>query len=505
MIFALLFCFVGCGESDQILPGSSGLGAYSDHTKPTQETALKRNYISMIYYADMDENPLTTTVPENHELLKLVYSPLLRVTGRLKPQYVLAESIVTEGKKVTVTLKAGLKFSDGSKVTAEDVDDSIQTIRKNPNSPYNSRFTNIKRYYAEDNRTLVIYLKEADVDFINNLDFPVMKQGKGVGCGPYKFGKKGGEAVLVANELYLETPSIQTIYLKSPANQEERQNMFSVGLLDAYFGTAESKQVFAAGKNYNVQIYPGDNLLYLGINCREGLLAKADFRGFLNLALAREKLVQSVLLGQAEAARYPYQPSWYKSPQTVEGSGLGDAERKAAIETLGLKLEENVLQDAKGKAITFNLLVCKENEVHKDAAAVIAEGFAMIGITLKIQAVSRADYDTRLAEGKFDLYLGEVKTGRTLNSSLYAEGSAINFSGKTFPALQGVAADYKSGKKTLSEFAQVFDQYTPIIPLAYRGGAIFAAADIDEFQSTGSWALYGDGAKLKTKETEKTS
>ncbi len=507
MIGALALGIFACGEPEPD-PGSSPLGAYSDHTPKTEEAAPARNYISLIYYEDMDGNPLTTTNRENHELLKLVYSPLIRLNGKLEAEYVLAESITMEGKTVRITLRKGLKFSDGSAVTAEDLDDSIQTIRQNPTSPYHSRLTNIKRYYAENSRTLVINLKEEDVDFINNLDLPIMKGGKGVGCGPYRFSKKGGERVLVANTHYFARPAIQTIYLKEPTDEKERQNMFAVGLLDVYFGTAESAQVFAGGKAYSVQSYPGDNLLYLGINCREGLLKSGKFRSFLNQITAREKLVKSVLLGQGEAARYPYQPSWYKAPQTVPGSGISETERKEQAAALGLSVTENALLNSAGKPLTFRLLVAAESNIHKAAAEAVAEGLAIAGVTIKIEAVPRAEYDARLAEGTFDLYLGEIKTGRTLNPALYASGSAVNFSGVEFTKLQSAAAQYQSGKISLSAFCEVFDRYTPILPLAYRGGALFAAGDIGEFQSTGSWALYGDMTKLVIKsekiETEKT-
>lgn len=503
LLAVLLLSMAGCGEAE-LDPGSSPLGAYSDHTQKEVQTNPPREYISLIFYEDMDRNPLTTTNRENHELLKLVYGAPIRLGADLKPQNVLAEKITAKGKTVTVVLKKGLKFSDGSAVTAEDLDDSIQTIRKNPSSPYYSRLTNIKRYYAKNGRTLIIELKEADVDFINNLDIPIMKDGKGVGCGPYRFSKKGGERVLVANKNYFEQPAIKTIYLKAPANEQEKQNMFTIGLLDVYFGKAESAQVFAGGKEYSVQGYPGDNLLFLGINCQKPLLNSGSFRSFLNQVTVREKLVKSVLLGQGQAARYPYQPSWYKAPQTVAGSGIDETERKAQAAELGLTVTENALLNRKGKPITFGLLVVKESAVHKAAAEAIAEGLAVAGITVKIQAVPRATYEARLKEGKFDLYLGEIKTGRTVNTALYT-ASTVNFSGVEFEGLATVAAAYRSGEKTLAEYAEAFDRYTPIIPLAYRGGDLFAAGDIGEFQSTGTWALYGDMTKLITKETEKTT
>lgn len=502
LIFALGFSAVGCNLGADIEPGSSQLGAYSDHGG-TVEIVPARKEISMIFYEAMDTHPLTATNMENHELLKLVYSPLVRVNEDLKAEYVLAEKVQVEGLQVTVTLKKKLTFSDGSAVTASDVDYSIQTVRKHPESPYYSRLENIQKYSVKDAHTLSITLKEADIDFINCLDLPIVKKGKEIGCGPYRFGTEGGKKVLKANKHYFEKPMVETIRLKAPKSKTERQDMFAVGLLDVYFDSAESEQKFAGGKGFSAQVYSGDNLLYLGINCREGLLQNYKFRAFLNKVTARDKLVEGVLLGRAEQAIYPYQPNWYKAEQSIPKGGISDSEKASLMKELGLKQEGNTLLDQEGKEISFRLLACGENEMHSAAAQAVAQGLAIAGITLKVEAVDRATYQARLAEGNFDLYLGEIKTGRTLNSSLYSSVSAINYSGVPFPALEQAVADYKSGNLLLSEYCKVFDQETPIIPLAYRGGVLLASADIGEFKSSGCWSVYGDIAKLIMKETEK--
>lgn len=501
LIASLLLC--GCSMEGDPEPGSSPLGAYSGQGGG-DFSAPKREHVSFIFYEDMDVNPLTATNSENHELLKLVYSPLIRLDGNLKPQYVLAESVLVEGVAVTVTLKEGLKFSDGAAVTAADVAESIKVIRANPTSPYYARVQNVKQYKAVDGKTVKITLHQPDIDFINCLDLPVVQKKGGLGCGPYRFTQKGGEQVLTPNEHYFIEPSVGTIYLKKPIDEKQRQEMFAVGLLDVYFGTAESTQVFAGGKEYKVQTYPGDNLLYLGVNCREGLLADAGIRAFLNQLTAREKLVQSVLLGQAEAARYPYQPSWYKAEQTVSGQGLSDTEKKEKAAKLGLQVTEKALLDQEGKPLSFRLLVTEESAIHTAAAQAVADGLAVAGVEIKVETVPRATYDARLAEGKFDLYLGEVKTGRTLNPALYTAGSTINFSGIPFPELEQAAAQYKSGDLLLLDYCKIYDQYTPILPLAYRGGALFTSADIGAFKDTATWALYGDITKfvIKSQDTE---
>lgn len=502
ILTAMMLLLSGCSGSVVEEPESQ-LGAYGGSGNETEQQVIPaRHYISMIFYEDMDINPLTTTNSENHELLKLVYSPLIRLNDRQEICYVLAESVAVEGTAVTVVLKEGLKFSDGTAVTASDVAASFKTVQKTPTSPYYGRLTNVKNYSAADDRTLSITLQQPDVDFASCLDIPVMQKNGTAGCGPYQFSEQGGERVLTPNPNYFVQPGIGVIYLKKPANEKERNNMFSVGLLDVYFASAESKLVFSAGKNYQVQTYAGDNLLYLGINCQSGQLANAQLRSFLSGLIGREKLVEGVLLGQAEASAYPFRSGWYKAEGLVQDKGWSDAEKKEKAAALGLNLTENLLLDASGTQLTFSLLVAEGSEVHKDAAQAVADSMALSGVKINLEIVPRADYNARLASGQYELYFGEVKTGRTLNTALYAAGSTLNYGGFSSPELEAAAAQYRQGALTLAEFGAVFDQYTPIMPLAYRRGVLFVASDIGEFQSTGTWALYGDITKLITKETE---
>lgn len=502
----LLFSSVGC-TGVQIDPEKTETqpGAYGHSGEKEKQVLPARNYISMIFYEDMDTHPLTATNIENHELLKLVYSPLIRLDGQLEEKYVLAEQVTVEGTEVRILLKNGLKFGDGTAVTAEDVAAGFRLIRNTPSSPYHARLENVKKYTVADQRTLTVTLHRPDVDFVHCLDIPVVKKGTTVGCGPYQFGEQDGKKVLVPNPHYFLTPSISVIHLKKPANEKERQEMFSVGLLDVYFATAERELVFSGGKDFKVQTYAGDNLLYLGIQCQNELLSRPELRGFLSGLIARKKLADGVLLGQADATAYPFQSRWYKAEGLIQDKDWTDLEKKEKAAALGLNLTENMLLDAEGKQLTFSLLVNEESAVHRDTATAVAENFAVSGVKIQVEAVSRAKYNERLARGEYEFYLGEVKTGRTLNTALYRTESSLNFGRFSQPELETAAADYTAGTKTLSEFAAVFDRYTPIIPLAYRQGVLFVAADVGEFQSSGTWSLYGDITKLNTKETELTT
>jgi len=503
LLVAVVLLLGGCSDATlEQLREETQLGAYGNKAEEQAEKIPARTYISLAFYEDMDTNPLTTTNSENHELLKLVYSPLVRLDAQMKPVYVLAESIEVDGTTVKVTLKKGLKFSDGSKVKASDAIASIKKVRNSSESPYNARLADLKNYWTDDDRTFTIKLSEENVDIAACLDIPVVKKGKeSVGCGPYRFSEQGGERVLVPNKHYFETPSIKTIYLKAPDSAQSAKEMFSVGLLDVYYTAAESDLVFSGGKNYTVQTYSGDNLLYLGINCKDATLKDRKLRSFLSSLIDRQRIAENVLLDRADPTAYPYPSGWYKA----EGFAADDrteAEKKEQAQALGLTLSEKALLNKKGKQITLSLLVAEGATMHSDAAKAVADSFALSGVRIEVETVSNQKYYERLAAGDYQLYFGEIRTGRSLNTSLFAEDSAVNYSGAAFKNLSKAAEQYKKGTITPAEFAEVFDEYTPVMPLAYRRGVLYTSADIEGFKGMTPWALYGDAAKLATKETE---
>ena len=72
LITALVMLLCGC---DAVVdPQSSVLGAYvdSENNQQDSEEAVKTE-MSVLYYKDMDTNPVTTTCYANSELLKLIY------------------------------------------------------------------------------------------------------------------------------------------------------------------------------------------------------------------------------------------------------------------------------------------------------------------------------------------------------------------------------------------------------------------------------------------------
>jgi len=114
--------------------------------------------------------------------------------GSLIPAVASAYEESEGGKVYTFTLREGVKFHDGSLVTAEDVKFSIDKCADTSNGgPLVEAFSNIESVSIKDASTIVITLKEADTEFLAYMTTAIIPASNTaadtnpIGTGPYKF------------------------------------------------------------------------------------------------------------------------------------------------------------------------------------------------------------------------------------------------------------------------------------------------------------------------------
>lgn len=192
----------------------------------TFSSALARDLVIALKTEPSSMDPQYHALTPNTQISQTIFDTLVATDAQLKPEPALAESWTVDGKVWTFKLRPGVKFSDGSPFTAEDVVFTYDRVPKVPNSP--SPFTlylgSVAKTEAVDPMTLRITTKEVAPNLLVNLaQLPILSKkaasgpaaegkttmelnsGDGlVGTGPYKFvsWKRGAEFVLARNDNY---------------------------------------------------------------------------------------------------------------------------------------------------------------------------------------------------------------------------------------------------------------------------------------------------------------
>ena len=110
-------------------------------------------------------NPLITDNKDLISLSTILYEPLLGITSDYKIELKLAQEwSKSDSKTYLVKLKDNLKWEDGSSVTGEDVEFTIEKLQEGK-SAYSDNVSNIKSVEIIDENTVRINLKKEEPFF----------------------------------------------------------------------------------------------------------------------------------------------------------------------------------------------------------------------------------------------------------------------------------------------------------------------------------------------------
>ena len=222
----LLLC--GCGQSDSYTPTGDALMP-EDYSGPaiTAPPSQEQQALVLAYYPNITMNPYQCTEFTNRALFSLLYQGLFAINRSYQAEPILCKqfSVSQDLTQYTFYLE-NATFSDGSRLTGQDVAASYQAARESVN--YKGRFLHITDVIASGD-TVTISLDTPMEDLPLLLDIPIVKAGqvaveKPVGTGPYYMTGNGAVATLqkrtdwwcTAVNMQFTSPTIALVKAESP-------------------------------------------------------------------------------------------------------------------------------------------------------------------------------------------------------------------------------------------------------------------------------------------------
>lgn len=507
----------------------STTGISSDLPSGTESvSSADRDYITLLYSASDTFDPYTATTDSNRQLCRLIYEPLVKLDDEFNVVYCLAEEAVLEGRLCTVTLK-NRSFSDGSRLTADDVVYSFNLAKKSA-TEYAYKLYSAESASAQGSNTVVFKLSKADPYFTNLLDFPILKSGSEkqttsdsvalppIGCGRYRVDESLTKLVL--NEVSLANASdysIKEIRLVNAPDSESLSHYVEIGAADMYYSDISDGNIIRmSGKKVNINI---NHIVYIGVNQSYGNLGLNELRQAISAGIDRAAVCRDGYYNNAIAATGFFNPVWepVKSVQNIETV----ANQEITIENLE-KIGYNSVDDKgirlkNGRTrLQFTMLVNSENRTRVAVAQLISNQLMNFGIKINVVEKSYADYTAALSSGDFQLYLGEVALTPDMDlSSLVTEGGSVAYGVKNQTNHNGehstnaAAEDTESpqdneeiataaqlieglynGQNTISDVASVLQTEMPFIPICYRTGVLFYNDHIENVNNSSVSDIY---------------
>lgn len=460
---------------------SSCKSAGSTQSSPTgtaPESSEKRTSISLPYYSGDYISPYRTSSEINFNLSTLLYDGLCRVTPSFSTQYVIAEKIENVGTTVTVVLKSGITFSDGTPLTANDVVYSYRRAAESVN--YKNRFSGVSSV-SKSGDDVVFKLKTPDAMFDYLLDFPIMKNQsdatshKNAGTAPTGSGRYvlnvGEKTTLSYNASHFrgQKPAVETI---------ELTDVHDVDLLSYHLKSGSVS--LAVSKSDNISIgtsglksvaLPMNNLVFVGLNAGNEFLKEASVRRAIAAAIDKESVREAGAQRGASAVGL-FNPSYRALiEQDIETIETDRATVEATLKGLGFEKGADGVFYKDGKKMSLSILYNSDNVYKKRMAEEIASQLSAVGIETRAEGKSFKSYSSAVTSGGYDICVGEIIIPLNCDFSSLLTSSVAKAFYKSEELLSAVAA-FRSDKTKINQMQKAFNDACPFIPVCYKNGIV---------------------------------
>jgi len=472
----LLFsaCSKNPGEENELQTGDS---AYQED--------VEQNVLKLPYAANDSLNPFYSLSEVNSQLDAVLFEPLYKLDSGYNEIPVLASSGSVKGNSVTVTLTEA-SFSDGSRVTADDIVYSFAKAKKS--NTYSSLVFQFESAVAQDEKTVVFEMNSNNVFALSALTFPIVKNGTAedkdvipVGSGPYVVTK---DSILEKNALNNKA-KINKIELVDVADAVSEAYVLQTGdisfCFDSLHGGSYNK-INAVTRNVVM-----NNLVYLGFNGENAALSDVNVRQAVLCAVNVDEIAQNAFRGNAVATRLPFNPNWSRSKEITPN--VTTASAVSFLEKSGYsKLNDDKIRSNGENALAFELLVNKDNKFRVSAANMIRDSLNELGFSIRIRSEDFETYANLIKNNDFDMYIGEVKLGGDMFLGTFFFENGLCSNGIN-PESESVYAyeDVLSGSMTVEAFSAVFMRDVPFAPICFRTGICASLRGVNLSVETPKW------------------
>lgn len=499
VILIILLCagLCSCRENPPEPQGNDG-----GETGPVTLTA--------VYHKEDGLNPFTMSSALNRQIISLMHRGLYYLDTRFCPVADIASDVDITGTTVEVAIGENY-FSDGRRVTAEDV---VYSFEKAKDSPlYREQLTYIDKCTEKNDSAVIFTLNDRNVNILMALTFPIVKSGtaendtsKPAGCGYYMY----NVTRLEASPYYKDSLPADIIELYDASSSDAVTSLVDSGDVDLFYtDLSGGDTVQCSSESTSVYL---NNLIYIGLNGADGNLRSQTIRRALSLGIDRRAIAQGALQGNARPASVPFNTSWGNLADCVTAGKISDSADKAAAAKLlsAFGVGEEIPEDEttgeetedspKVRTVDLRLAYPDSNSYMFAVASLIREQLAAFSVRITIVPVTSSEYLNVLDSGDFDMYLGEIKISDDMDISALMSPYGNASYGISYYLLDSdeYYTDYVQGDISMDDFLAKFLEEQPFIPLAYRNGKFFRSSKIASvgeitenrvFGSIDSWLL----------------
>ncbi len=479
----------GCGSNGDSTSDAQGGG------KPTAGGVM-----SVAMAAEVQTlNPFEALDGPSINVLTQINESLFRTEQDGSVQPWLVQSFKTSSDHLTWTfdLQSGVRFSDGTPMTAEDVVFSLEAAAKSPLDI--ELLEPITKIRAASPSQVVVETSKPMADLTGLLTLystAIVPKNYGgatakqfaqhpVGTGPYELAewKQGQSLTLKANPGYWKKgfPLLEKIVVVAAPDDSNRISQLRAGGLNVIESPAWVQiQSLEQDSGVNVSEYALARVESLVFNVNSAVFSDRRVREAANLAIDRNAIVKTALVGHGQVAGSFFSAALPFTDKDIEAPEPDLAKARQLLEEAS----------ADGVKPTFNLNYVTGESYAGTAAQTIQQNLEEVGFTVSLQPLDLSALLGPMTEGKFDAaILGYyASSGVATQAAALYSGTGALFAGADTTKIgelgEEAAAELDPAKRQAlyDEFQEEINRELNLIPLSYVPFVWAMQSDVAGFQ-----------------------
>lgn len=332
-------------------------------------------------------NPHISINQDVQYLSKLIYKDLIGLTKDFKLEASLAKEWSRIGKKVyIVKLKEDIVWSNGEKFTADDVEFTINELKKESSkSIYKDNVKNIERIEKIDNLTVKIYLYEEEEFFEYNLCMPILcskieSTKEIIGNGDYKIVDINEKYILLQKFENNKSPKKIKIVLYN--NYSDLYSDFSKKKIDVITTYNINFDNYVGTIGIEEKKIVGRNIIYIRMNKENKKMQDTNLRKTIKNIINKDEIIYNV-----------YKNKYIKADFALNYGSYLNYKKNT---------EDSYIKQYNLK---FNLDIKDNDEEQKNVAEEIKKQLSKLGITLNVIENSENVYNKKLENKDYEMII----------------------------------------------------------------------------------------------------
>jgi peptide/nickel transport system substrate-binding protein len=496
----------GCTAGSQSTSSSGGSG--NGNKAAGNSTLTISNESGQLWSCGF--NPLN---PSDTQLSAgFIYEPLVYVNplqqGKTTPMLASSYQWSNGNKTLTFTIRSGVKWSDGTPMTANDVAYTFNLTKKNSALDLTGAWSVLSSVTASGS-TVTMNFKAVAVPYFyyiadqtpivpehvfSKMSNPVTDPVKApVGTGPYTMSKCTPQNITYkANPNYWQPglPKVKTLQYPAYTSNNTANDDLANGSAQWGGQYIPGIKAFYTSKspNYRYWFPPTVNVTLIP-NLTDPQLKNVKVRQAISYAVNRTQVSNVGESGYEPAANQTgivtptFSSSLDQSALSAWGNGYDPAKAKSLLAQAGYHMSGGVMTNAAGQKLSFTVNNIGDYSDWVASMQVIQQNLKAVGIVITPHNLSNPDHVTDLNFGKFQLALYDQQTfgpsayyelNNWLNSANTApvgKQAATNYERYSNPKTDALLNQYETTTSTseqqsiLNQIQQVMLNDVPIIPV----------------------------------------